>query len=404
MRTFVEISQCLLAVLLLVSCGGPTSGAQPPASDCRQTVNDDLSVPTTLVNGPEECDYFFPGGDVATYRVTSDVRVEPGAVLRFGVNALVLVDDQGSLTAVGEPGARITFEGAEAVDGYWYGICFAVNRESRLGHVDVRWAGAQWTPAGTACRGGIAGMYPGGDAVHIEDTTVSGSYVSGLSVHDLTLGDFADNAFFGNREYGATVDASQVRKLDVGTDYLGSDSGAANGKPYVYAGGHVSDPDSPHIWSSLNAPYFASDEEDYPRHITAADGTTLVIDQGTTIVFDGDSELYVYGGAAIALGGTAENRVVLRGLDEVRGSWKGLTISNGAAILNYVDILWGGRDDIYAGSLAFVEVGTDVNGKELRDVFINGSANCALRIWHGDDSLFDPLDVNYGADNEADRC
>ena len=66
-----------------------------------------------------------------------------------------------------------------------------------------------------------------------------------------------------------------------------------------------------------------------------------------------------------------------------------------------MDILWGGRSDLaYTGSLYFAEIGTDPNGKILADVFIDGSANCALVIEHDDRSVFRQLDVTFGANNE----
>ena len=365
----------------------------------------DITVPVLLRNGPEECDYYFPGGDVATYWINSDLLIEPGTVLRFGINAILYVDNAGSITAIGEPGARILFEGEEAVDGYWHGLCFEENRESRLEYVDVRWAGKAWSTSGNSCRGAIAGSYPGGETVHIKNSSVSGSYVSGLSAHYLTLGEFANNAFFDNREYGVNVHAEQVSKLDPATDYLGSDNGAVNGKPYVYAGGYFTDPGEYHVWHNLNAPYFVSDQEpDYPRELAVYDGTGLIIDAGTTMVFEGAAELYVYGGAALGIAGTPDNRVVLTGLTAERGSWSGLKIEGSAAILNYVDILWGGREEYFEGSLVFIEIGEDTTGKELRDVYIDGSANCALMIWHDDISGFDPLDVRFGTNNEEDSC
>ena len=414
MKTLARTVSLLTTLALLASCGGnaapgnddPGPGDPPPTADCREAISGDLSVPTVLFNGPEDCDYYFPGGDVANYRVTSDLQVEPGTVVRFGVNAMLYVRSGGSLTAVGTSESKITFEGEQVLDGYWHGICFEENHESRLEFVDIRSAGKAWSPTGTSGKGAIAGSYPAGEAVHIQNTHVSGSYVSGLSAHYLTLGEFANNAFFGNREYGVAAHATQVLRLDAESDYLGADHGAVNGKPFVYAGGHIRDTEEPHIWLNLNAPYFASsDEFGYDKSITADGGTTLVIEEGTRLVFEGDSELYVSGGSALGLGGTPENPVVLTGLDEEPGSWNGVRISNSAAILSNVEILWGGRDDLfYEGSLYFVEVGTDARGKMLENVFIDGSANCALVIEHEDVSVFDPLDVRFGSNNERDRC
>lgn len=411
MMTNAPAAIALVALLFLTACGGtplpqdPGGPSQPTDPQCRETVTSDITVPVLLSNGPEECDYYFPGGDVATYRINSDLRIEAGTVLRFGINAILYVDKAGSITAVGEPSARIVFEGEKAVDGYWHGICFVENRESRLEYVDVRWAGKAWTTVGNSCRGAIAGAYPGGETVHIRNSTVAGSYVSGLSAHHLTLGQFANNAFFGNREYGVNVHAEQVSKLDRATDYLGSASGATNGKPFVYAGGYFSDPEVYHVWQNLNAPYFVSDQEpDYPHELVVYDRTGLIITAGTIMVFEGAAELYVYGGSALGLSGTPDNRVVLKGLSAERRSWGGVKIEDSAAILEYVDVLWGGRDDYFEGSLVFIEVSDDTTGKELRDVYIDGSKNCALMIWHDDISGFDPLNVRFGPNNEHDSC
>lgn len=409
------------AVLLLGACGSnqggpdvpgpgdPDEPGPPAAATCRMTVSGDITVPTLFENGPEECDYWFPGtpGSFTGYRITSDVLIEPGTVLLFGQDVQLYVESGGRLTAVGTTDERIVFEGSTAVHGWWYGICFEENRASRLDFVDVRWGGRAPSATGSNCRGGVAGSWPGSvEPVHITNSTVSGSYTSGLSAHDLILGDFSNNAFFNNAEYGVTADAFEVHKLDAGTDYLGTESGATNGKPFVYAGGTFTDPGESHVWSNLNAPYFVSESEryHYSPDLEVYDGTNLVFEAGTVLVFDGDSELYVRGASGIAMGGTPEAPVVLTGLKAERGSWNGVQISNSAAILQNVQILWAGRDTLYQGSLAFIEVGEDTAGKIVDNVFIDGSSGCAVNVWHDDLSQFDPFDVSYGDNNEEEFC
>ena len=406
-------------LLLLAACGSSAQSddtGQPGRPDdggnqtvCRETVTGDLTVPTVLTNGPEACDYWFPsdGSDNTGYSITSDVQIEAGTVLRFGKDTQLYVENGGSLTATGNEEQRIVFEGAQPVHGYWYGICFVDNRESRLEYVDVRWGGKVWAHLGSNCRGGIAGRYPGStEPVHIVNSTVSGSYANGLSVHDLQLGEFANNAFYDNQAYGVTIEAEQVWKLDADTDYLGADRGAPNAEPFVYTHGHFSDPGVEHIWEALNAPYFNSDEKlhDYGKDIVVHDGTSLVFKPGVTVVFEGDAELYIYGGGGLGMAGTEDNPVVLTGLHASPGSWNGVRISDAAAILENVIIEWAGRDDVYPGSLVFIEVSEDLNGKIVDNVFIDGSKNCAVRVWHDDLSLFQTFNVHYGTNNEIDYC
>lgn len=422
MGNFRFITVLSITALLLSACGsnsaapgdpgGPGDPGPVDPATCRVAVTSDFTVPTLLENGPEECDYYFPGSadGLVSYSVSSDVLIEAGTVLQFGQNAILYVRDEGRLTAVGAAEERIVFEGVLPVHGSWYGICFEDNRESRLEYVDVRWGGKNYGSSGANCRGGIAGMWTDGshEPVHISDTTVSGSYVNGLSAHNLTLGEFADNAFFGNLEYGVVIPAEQVSKLDAGSDYSGVEHGAPNEQQFVYAAGSFTDPGEVHVWPALNAPYAAFRDERirYSDSITVDDGTTLVLSPGTTIFFDGDSGLYVYGGSALGMAGTEDAPVVLTGLHNEPGSWNGVRISNSAADLRHVEIMFAGRDDMppFEGSLAFIETGTDASEKELTNVFIDHSANCAVYVDHDDRSLFNEFDVSYGDNNEENYC
>src|SRR5690554_5943345 len=184
MKRFLWITATIGLTLLLAACGSTTppgngnpdpgdpdpTDPPPSSAECRVTVNSHVTVPTLFENGPEACDYFFPGG--TTYRVTADIQIEPGTVLRFGRDSLMYVDDLGSIQAVGTDDERIRFEGALNTTGYWYGLCFAENRESRLENVDVVWAGKVWSSLNSSCRGGISGAIGDSEPVHIVRTRV----------------------------------------------------------------------------------------------------------------------------------------------------------------------------------------------------------------------------------------
>src|SRR5690625_7880615 len=116
--------------LLLASCGSsspagggnpdPDPGNPPPSRDeCRVTVRSDITIPSRFVNGPEECDYYFPGAEASRirYSITSAVEIEAGTVLRFGRDAILHMHDGGSLDAIGTEAEGGRFDGGVGVGG-----------------------------------------------------------------------------------------------------------------------------------------------------------------------------------------------------------------------------------------------------------------------------------------------
>ena len=77
----------------------------------------------------------------ATAHVKADVTIEAGAALKFGSNAALMVEDAGSLTAVGTstPEGRIRLTGKEPIAGYWRGVAFVGSNSpnNRLDYVSI---------------------------------------------------------------------------------------------------------------------------------------------------------------------------------------------------------------------------------------------------------------------------
>ncbi len=400
--------------LLLASCGSsspaggdnpdPDPGNPPPSRDeCRVTVTSDITIPSRFVNGPEECDYYFPGAEDSriSYSITSAVEIEAGTVLRFGRDAILHIDDAGSLHAIGTEAEPVIFEGELEVRGFWYGLCFGDNRASRLENVEIRWAGKVFTGFTNQCRGAVGGSAGDSEPLDIVNTVIMGSYTNGLNAHHLVIGEFSNNVFHSNSEYGVNAHAANVSRFDAASDYLGTSVGSPNGRPYVFTGGSIDDGEA-HAWMNLNAPYLVNSAEsgNYPRNVMVLNGSILVLDAGVRAVFNGDSGISVFD-SGFGTAGTPDNPVVLTGLTASRGSWNGISFDSSTVILNNLEVYWGGRDGLYAGSIVFYGV-YDNYAKELNGVHVDGSANCAVMI--SNMSLVDSLDVTYGTNNEYDLC
>lgn len=94
----------------------------------------------------------------ASYRVMDRtfvrgaLTIEPGTTVEFEQGAHLIVDDGGSLNAVGTAVERITFRGREALSSYWKGIEFeTVSVSNRIEYADFLHAGSDaWTGGANA--------------------------------------------------------------------------------------------------------------------------------------------------------------------------------------------------------------------------------------------------------------
>lgn len=412
MRKCVPVTVILSAALLLSACGstsdstpgGPDSGT-PDASACRVTVNADITTPTVLQNGPEECDYYFAVSQ--QYDVTEPLSIEPGTVLRFAEGSTLMVTDSGSLHAVGEPDQRIVFEGAEAVPGYWVGICFGNNSESRLEYVDLLAAGRITDYASSSCTGAIGGIHTASgskEPVHLLNVRQYGSLANGLSAHSMRLGEFSNNAFAGNAAYGVSVQADQVQALDPASDYLGSSLGEPNVQPFVHVDGWISG-EQEHHWYPLGVPYRVEGfTPGYSFSLFIDGGAKLTLHPGVHIYFDRGTGLNVWDDAVLSAVGTMQQPVVLTGVEESPGSWNGVSVMNAGLNLNNLHLSWGGSAE--AGNSAGIHIyGDELDSlpKVLNTVSIQGSATCGIWISEHSFPLVQAQNVDVTGNHE-DLC
>ena len=401
-----NIALLLLLSLIFTACGqggSPGDGGTPPGGDgpppggpgslnCRETVTGNITSATTWRNGPEECDYYVPASESATSRrnlmVTAELNVEPGTVIVFGEDVRVSVTDGGSILAEGSVDQPITLTGESATHGYWHGLCFGDNRESRLDFVRVQWAGAAWTGGHSLCNGAVAGMAGDGhEPVHITNSLLYGARTSGLSAHGLRLGEFRNNVLANNQEYAARVSSANVSRLGDG-DYSGASLGEPNGLPYVHVSRLHDTPRGLETWRNLNVPY-RLDRSDPAYNSVAGitDGVEVELEAGTTFVVadgTGSTLFWVTDGASLRALGSEAEPIIFRAEQEEPGHWNGLYFSGAAgSVLQHVKVAWAGGPPagLRTGAIYIHRPGGS-GTIELNDVVVQGSSTCA--VWASD--------------------
>ncbi|MEM7417747.1 MAG: Ig-like domain-containing protein [Gemmatimonadota bacterium] len=109
--------------------------------------------------------------------VRAALTIEPGTTIEFEQGAHLIVDDGGSLNAVGDALNRITFRGREALSGYWKGLEFGtVSASNRLEYVDLMHAGSDGWFGGSNSTGTINVDGNGGLVVANATISLTGGY------------------------------------------------------------------------------------------------------------------------------------------------------------------------------------------------------------------------------------
>lgn len=288
----------------------PTPTPPNPNDDgtCTYVLSKDITVPSTLVNTPNLCDYTLEG----FVEVSSTLTIEPGVVIRAKQDAILWVDG-GQVLAVGTPEQRIVMEGLNHIAGYWDGIRYTEGRESKFEYFDLKDAGQVctilWCPDAALILDDVT--------VSFANSTVSNSYVHGLhATGDVLFTKFENNRFYNNIWAGIVIDGEYASVLDSASDYSGG--AEPNGTPYVLLASGDLETGAERVWKKLNAPYLIGG-------YLGIEGGVVTLEPGVTVVFGESDWITVRGNGELRAIGTPTERITFKGLKEEAGYWDGIT-------------------------------------------------------------------------------
>ncbi|WP_456410423.1 hypothetical protein [Oceanithermus sp.] len=332
------------AALLLAACG--PSGGGGGLAGC------DLSgfIDATQILDPANCNPYHVTGDL-TVTDSGRLEIKPGTTLEFAQDTGLYVQDHGALVAVGTASDKILFTGASKVRGYWKGVIVGGNSfDNELKYVEIEYAGAdeRWDPGAFASY--RAAVELGEDArLKMTDSLVRESAGYGVFMANDAYfgsdndpdGDFARNTITGNANCPVAIYENKVGHLDASNDFTGNDEDFV-----CVGGGYEFVPEQ--TWQHLTVPYLILDQ------ISVADGATLTIAPGTTLIFDQDAGLEAYGQAsAIRAEGTASEPITFTAKQHVKGYWAGLHFNDSNStnnVLRYVVVEYGGSTNTFLGA------------------------------------------------------
>jgi hypothetical protein len=305
--------------------------------------------------------------------VTEALTIAPGARFLFESDIGLHVET-GSLNAVGTPDAPITFEGVEAIDGWWMGLQFenTLSTDNQLSNVAIRHAGSSgWTGAAYS----QAALYLQGSEVRLsmEASAVELSESYALVIDGIDEADKISIAstVFQDCEEGPAVVPDAVDSLAADVVVQNNDT---NHVRLLTAPTSARNIDEEVVMVARDAPYYV-------------DGSVFVfgsldIEAGATVVFADDTGIsagsWPTPGGLLTIGDASGPEVLLTGENAAAGFWKGIAFQGtalGNSIVNtrieYAGSSgWNGSPDSQAGLYVY-----DNSSVQIADVTFDSVEN-----------------------------
>ncbi|MEL6676759.1 MAG: hypothetical protein AAFR61_31405 [Bacteroidota bacterium] len=288
-----------------------------------------ITTPTVLTNGPAEVDYLID----CVLDITEAVTIEPGVVIQISENGGIGVYDAGTLKAQGTEAEPIIIQGTSPQKGWWRGIHMETSSSNNvLEHVRIEDAGSNYV----YCCNEKAALFLKGARLTVNNLTIKNGKSNGIVARKGTEFDtYQEVKIQGQDDYPLYFYPEVAGYLDgTASDYSG------NGKDFVYlTQGDITETTT---WPRNNVPYRMDGEV---LDITAP----FKLEAGVEIVVESDGGIGVYDEGSFNVEGTAAAPVVIRGVDDVRGYWRGIQIESNklANSMNYMEVSNAGSNYVY---------------------------------------------------------
>lgn len=294
-------------------------------------IDREMDVSPLSVDGITGPDYWLRG----FFEVNAPVTLEPGVYIRMGENAAMRINDGGALIAEGTEERKIWI--GAPVGSPWRGILFrADDLESRLNWVEVRTAGSE----ALIEHGGndvAATLLVESDArLSLENSTIGGFSYGLFLKPRAKLTAFRNNAFDNGGDAAMYIPDRQMGVISEDTD-ISHDPGRY---VRVYATIGVDDPMT--ISPIQGGTYKAR----YRVHGIVNVNASVTVEPRALLEFEEGAGVRVNDGGALIAQGTEDEKIVMTGVEEVPGFWRGILFraDDKSSELSNVTISDGGRE------------------------------------------------------------
>jgi len=336
---------------------------QPPIPEPDPDFPCNFESDFTFENDPKQkIDYVI---DCETL-IKGDVTIEAGTVIEFTSSGSLIIDNGGSLKAIGTASENIIFRGVDDDQGTWRGIHFkSISSKNILDFCEITNAGQEaWSAFDDPSAIAISGR------ANIMNSTIR--YNRGIGVQtgegspEETLGTFEDNQLSENSSFPVSINILNIDALK------GENTYDQNGQQKIRVFSDeivgldltISENSIPYFIE----PTFLNSNIGVSNNVYAP--ASLTIEAGTVILFDENTGIYVAGDSKLSILGEAEKRVILKGDEDTNNYWKGI-YHNGLSSSNII------RHTLISGAAS-----SSFDGADTRTSFRMGSPGaCCSRAY-----------------------
>ncbi len=282
------------------------------------------STPITLTNrisDPNVPDYFVSGSWV----LEANVTVEPGVYISMKNSSSIIVQNAGSLNAVGTSDDPIHFRGESPTPGYWEYLLFTSNNVlNHLEHVIFEYGGGNNSWDGTVY------CYSNG-RLKIRNTSIRNSGNHGMVVYntEFVLDEFSGNHFQQCALAPVNITASHMHRMDENTVFENNPQNRIE-----VSGGQVTQAQT---WRKTQAPFHILSSLYLNANVTVNPGAVFQMGPSSYIVVEANGSLRAIG--------TAAEKIIFTAAQNTPGYWDGIRLINTNNINNefqYTEVTYGG--------------------------------------------------------------
>jgi fibronectin type 3 domain-containing protein len=293
-------------------------------------------------------DYHMPSNRT---EIGAALTIAPGITLIFPSGAMLEIDADGTLNAIGTSSEPITFTGLQATAGFWNGIQFTFNHTNNImQHTVVEYGGGGGNAEANVGVFGSDGMLTIKDSI-LRNSALNGFYFGNnitLTMENVTT---TGNARPGN------LDFYTLGLLDKNSSYTG------NSDDRLLVTNNTSSSLTSMTIPKLDVPYY------FDHTTTMHVPLILTIEPGAELQFNAGGGFNVDNTGAIVAQGTAAEPITFTGAVKTKGYWNGIqvTFSSIPTLFDHTVIEYAGSPD--GNTYALIGYfGADTNGSVTNSV------------------------------------
>ena len=278
----------------------------------------------------------------ANVHVEANLEIGAGAILEFGSDKYMRMDENGSLLAAGTVSQVITFTGKTKTKGFWRGLFFedSNNVINELTNVVFEYGGSSNLTSQLGKTNLGIGYFLNPSKLKMTNVVSKESGGTGFAVDyrsNAEITTFSNNKFSNNTGYGLQITPYQLQYLDEATIY--SESNGSDNILVSYAGSNaVLDNNATWVAPTDGSKYIIDGNIIYKGNLTINAGVSFEFESNVGFTIEG----------SMSAVGTSGQHISFSAVTKSAGAWKGIKFDDSNNVLNklhFVDVAYGGSSD-----------------------------------------------------------